>query len=170
MRAHFTRRALFLALSGAFPCAVTWIVVMETSPYRANIGKLSATLEPAPWNEQNGTNPRSARVILENRGAGELRMNGIIVQSRERDGTWTEYSSTSVGVRIRPGGSHIVVVNGIKESGHYRPWVSYSSGLTGVRRWTNRFTRAIRKGQLSLLWNSGTTYRYGEAVGEARHF
>jgi hypothetical protein len=165
MPARFTGRALVLALLGAFLCVVVWIVVTETSPYRANIGKLSATL-----GSSNGPNSRSARVALTNCGAGDLQTLGIILQIKEPDGTWREYSSTGFSVTLLPGGSHVVVLNNIKESGDYRPWVSYASELTGLRRWTNRFTRAIKKGQLSLLWNSGTTYKHGEVVGEVRHF
>src|SRR6185503_16446609 len=115
MRARFTRRALALALLGVLLCAVTWIVVTETSPYRANIGKLSATLESS-----KGPDSRSAQVTLTNRGAGDLQILGVLLQFKELDGTWSEHANTDVGVTLKPGGSHVVVLNGLKENGDYR--------------------------------------------------
>lgn len=166
MRTRSTRRAVVLALLGAFLCALVWIATAERGRTdHANIGKLSATV--TPLNEERTA---SVRVVLTNRGAGNLQLGSIILQLKEPDGTWMDYSHTSLSNTLSPGGSQVVLVRDLKRGAIYRPSVSYYCELTGLRRWTKRAAQVVKKRKLDVLWSSAAHYRYGQAIGEESRF
>lgn len=158
-------RTAVLATIGVIVCTLAWMATSEIHSHAANIGKLSAVLEKSP-----GLQTASTRLVIANRGAGEVKLMGATLQFKEWDGSWTERSVINSNLWLKSGRSYTMMVNGIKQSGDYRAQVGYYGELTGPRLWGHRLGQVLKKKSLSELSRSGTPYLYGEVTAAEVHF